>query len=106
LDLERQEMDRQRVKGVVDQYSLLIQQRVKRFWIRPANTASGLQCTLRVKLLPGGDVRSVEIVQSSGNPIFDRSAEAAVSKAAPLPQPTDPKALATFKDFQFIFKPE
>jgi colicin import membrane protein len=48
----------------------------------------------------------VKIVKSSGNAVFDRSAESAVYKAAPLPQPTDPKAAAEFRDFQFIFKPE
>jgi colicin import membrane protein len=45
-------------------------------------------------------------VKSSGNPVFDRSAESAVYKAAPLPQPSDPKAAEALRDFQFIFKPE
>ncbi|WP_289285491.1 MULTISPECIES: cell envelope integrity protein TolA, partial [unclassified Methylophaga] len=106
LEQEQQEREARRVKGVVDQYSLMIQQRVKRYWLRPANVQSGLQCTVQVSLLPGGDVKNVKIVKSSGNAVFDRSAESAVYKAAPLPQPSDPKAAAALRDFQFIFKPE
>jgi colicin import membrane protein len=59
-----------------------------------------------VTLLPGGDVKQVLVVKSSGNAIFDRSAESAVYRAAPWPQPKDPKAAADLRDFQFIFKPE
>jgi colicin import membrane protein len=59
-----------------------------------------------VSLLPGGDVKSVTVVKSSGDTLFDRSAESAVYKAAPLPQPSDPKAADALRDFQFIFKPE
>jgi len=106
LATEQREGEERRVAGVVGQYSDLIQRRIKRYWIRPASAESNLQCTLRVTLMPGGDVKSVTVVNSSGNEVFDRSAESAVYKAAPLPQPTDPKAAAALRDFQFIFKPE
>ncbi len=106
LAAEQQQQEERRVQGVVNQYANMITQRVNRYWIKPANAQDGLQCTLRVTLLPGGDVKQVNVIKSSGNPIFDRSAESAVYKAAPLPQPTDPKAAAALRDFQFIFKPE
>ncbi len=106
LAAEQEEQDARRVQGVVDKYAILIKQRIKRYWIKPANAQEGLQCTLNVSLLPGGDVKQVSVIKSSGNPVFDRSAESAVYKAAPLPQPTDPKAAAALRDFQFIFKPE
>ena len=47
----------------------------------------GLSCTLRITLVPGGEVARVEVMKSSGNPIFDRQAENAVRKASPLPVP-------------------
>jgi len=107
LSLEQQEQESKRIAGVVDQYILMIKQRIKRNWLRPAIAESGLQSTLRVtSLLPGGDVKQVVVVKSSGNAIFDRSAEIAVYRAAPWPQPTDPKAATILRDFQFIFKPE
>src|SRR3990172_6245815 len=34
----------------------------------------GLQCKVNIRLLPGGDVINVNVVQSSGNDIFDRRA--------------------------------
>jgi len=106
LASEQQEQESKRIAGVVDQYSLMIKQRIKRNWLRPGIAENGLQSTLRVTLLPSGDVKQVIVVKSSGNAIFDRSAESAVYRAAPWPQPTDPKAAAALRDFQFIFKPE
>jgi colicin import membrane protein len=105
LAAEQQEQEARRIRGVVDQYATMIKQRIKRYWIKPANVQDGLQCTLKVSLLPGGDVKQVSVIKGSGNAIFDRSAESAVYKAAPLPQPSDPKAASALRDFEFIFKP-
>jgi colicin import membrane protein len=48
----------------------------------------------------------VDVLTGSGNALFDDSAVRAVFKADPLPLPTDPKALADFKNFNFVFNPE
>jgi len=103
---EEQERETTRINGIVNLIVFQISQKVKRNWIRPGSAASGLQATLHVKLMPGGDVKQVTVIKSSGNAVFDRSAETAVYKAAPLPQPKDPKAAAELRDFQFVFKPE
>jgi colicin import membrane protein len=56
---------------------------------------------------PFGEVHEVRIRRSSGNPLFDRSAEAAVKKASPLPVPTDVTIYNRFfREFQFEFDPE
>jgi colicin import membrane protein len=57
-------------------------------------------------MLPGGEVADVRIVQSSGNEIFDRQAEAAVKKASPLPVPADPRLFEKVREINFIFAPE
>jgi len=106
LAAEEREREDRRIAGVVNQHMGMIRQRIKRYWSEPANATQGMQCTLRVSLLPDGDVKNVSIVKSSGNAIFDRSAESAVYKAAPWPQPSDPKAAAALRDFQFIFRPK
>jgi colicin import membrane protein len=66
-----------------------------------------LKCTIQVKLLPSGEVMDAVVVSSSGDAVFDRSAENAVRKASPLPVPQD-KVLFNkdFRVFAFVFKPE
>ena len=68
----------------------------------------GLECVLIVRTVPGGEVVSVSISQSSGNEIFDRRAINAVQKASPLPLPED---AATFerlglRQFRLPFRPQ
>jgi len=68
---------------------------------------NGLECILRVHLVPGGEVTDVSIAKSSGNDIFDSRAEKATWKASPLPVPDD---VATFdrlrlRDNNITFKP-
>jgi colicin import membrane protein len=48
----------------------------------------------------------VNVVQSSGNAAFDRSVEAAVRKADPLPMPDSPRLQAEFRNLVFLFDPE
>jgi len=90
----------------VERYKGLIRQKVSRFWNRPAGAAKGLQCTVRVRLGPGGAVLSASVVRSSGDSAFDRSVENAVYKAEPLPVPQDAKVFEYFRDVEFVFIPE
>jgi colicin import membrane protein len=45
------------------------------------------------------------VVESSGNIAFDRSVEAAVRKADPLPMPRSQRLAALFRDLIFEFVP-
>jgi colicin import membrane protein len=45
-------------------------------------------------------------VESSGDPAFDRSAEAAVRRASPLPLPANRELFENFRSFTFVFKPQ
>src|SRR6202008_113825 len=47
-------------------------------WLRPPGLPPGLRCKVQIDLLPNGEVTSVRIVQSSGNPSFDNSVVNAV----------------------------
>ena len=67
---------------------------------------SGLKCTLFVRLIPGGEVIDVRVVESSGNAVFDRQAENAVRKASPLPVPDDPRLFEKMREIRFLFDPE
>jgi colicin import membrane protein len=108
LAAERAQLDAARERanqGVVAEYTAAIKQKVQRNWIQPPASGSGLSCTVQVRLIPGGDVASVQIVRSSGDPTFDRSVEAAVYRAAPLPLPPDTVLFDRFRELQFIFSP-
>ena len=90
-----------------EQAKLAIKQKVNRSWIRPVSTTSGLKCTIRVRLLSDGTVMDAEVISSSGDEDFDRSAENAVNKASPLPVPKDKELFAReFRSFQFLFNPK
>ena len=95
-----------KVRSIVDQAIIVIKQKVNRNWLRPPKIKKGLSCQVLVQLIPGGDVVSVRIIQSSGDPIFDRSVESAVRKASPLPLPKDRTLFDRFRELKFIFKPE
>ncbi len=87
-------------------YERLIRQKVERHWSRPAGSRQGLECIVRVRLAPGGEVLEARVVRSSGNAVFDRSVESAVYKAAPLPLPESPELFGYFRELEFIFRPE
>lgn len=66
----------------------------------------GLECVLRVRLTPGGEIIDVSIAKSSGHDIFDRRAESATRKASPLPVPDDLIIFERhFRDNTITFKP-
>ena len=95
-----------RALAAADKYKALIRQKVSRNWNRPPGTAKDLQCLVRVRLVPGGEVLQATVVRSSGVPLFDRSVENAVYKASPLPIPPEPELFDYFRDIEFLFNPE
>jgi colicin import membrane protein len=105
LAAEQAGMEAARVQGVVAEYIGYIQERIQRSWLRPPGSPAGLSCVVQVSLIPGGEVARVQIVRSSGDPVFDRSVETAVYKASPLPLPPDAALFKHFRDLRLIFKP-
>jgi len=105
LAAEQAGMEQARVRGVVAEYIGYIQERIQRSWLRPPGSPEGLSCVVQVSLIPGGEVARVQIVQSSGDAVFDRSVETAVYKASPLPLPPDAALFKNFRDLRLIFKP-
>jgi colicin import membrane protein len=96
-----------RAQSEITKYEGLIRQRVERNWVRPAGWSREMECIVRVRLVPTGEVISATIARSSGNPAFDRSVENAVYKAAPLPLPEDNKGLFEhFRELELRFRPE
>lgn len=88
-----------------DKYKALIRQKVSRNWNQPHGAAPGLKCVVRVRLVPGGEVLEAHVIKGSGNAAFDRSVEAAVFKASPLPLPTEADLFEYFREVEFTFSP-
>lgn len=107
-DLQAQlatEQQQARAQSALSQYIPYIQDKVNRNWIRPPGSPEGLVCVVKVRLIPGGEVVGASVIQSSGDPVFDRSVESAVLKASPLPLPTDPELFNHFREINFKFNP-
>jgi len=87
-----------------DKYISQIRSKITRNWRKPSGIDSGLTTSLRVKLFPGGAVADVSVARSSGNPMYDRSAQDAVKKASPLPVPKG-SAFDKFRSLTLKFSP-
>ncbi len=96
-----------RMSAQIGEFQLAINRKIKSNWRRPPAVSGKLVTELRITLLPGGEVASVVVVKSSGSDAFDESAKDAVSRANPLPVPSDPALFREqFKVLLLKFKPE
>ncbi len=98
------DMEAERDATEIELYMAKIGQAVEMEWLRPMGVGDGLACTLRIRIAAGGSVIAAQVVQSSGSSAFDRSAEAAVRKADPLPVPSG-RLFEKFRDINFVFAP-
>ena len=131
-DLERQRLENQRLRQLAEEaemerrrqseleaeeirlaalsaddksrWAYAIQQQITRNFIRPASAPEDLECIVRVKQLPGGQVVNVDIGRCNGDAAVRRAVEAAVNKASPLPSPDNPSVFE--RDLTLIFRPE
>ena len=91
------------VRGLVAEITLLIQQR----WKRPPDARNGMQVELRIHLAPNGKLRYTNIITSSGNARFDRSAEYAVKRVGQFPVPEEPAIYNKyFRAITIVFRPD
>ena len=94
---------------LVDSVGYQIERAVETNWSRPPSARRGMEVVLRVSLVPTGGLSSVEVLTSSGDSVFDRSAMQAVQKAAPFDavKSLTPVIFETnFRRFQFRFSPQ
>ena len=90
-------------------YAALIQSTVINYWSRPPSARNGMEALLSIQLVPTGEVVSVQVLRSSGNSAFDRSAVHAVEKAGAFPelqQLPGREFEKTFRRFRLLFRPE
>lgn len=82
-----------------------IRDKIEKFWLRPPGAGDrGLRSVVEIRLGASGAVLLVKVVESSGNSAFDRSVEAAVKKADPLPIPHGTEG-ERFRQLELVFQP-
>lgn len=101
LEAEQQRLNEarsaQRVSEI-EKYTQRIYAEIYRAWTVPLDGKEGLITEVRVRLIPSGDVVTVDVAKSSGDPVFDRSVTNAIQKASPLPVP--PVNSGLFEEFR------
>ena len=98
--------NRARMSGVVDKYKALILGAIGQEWILPDQVNTALSSRFKIRLAPNGAVLEVQLTRSSGDPVLDRSAQAAIYKASPLPVPNDPEMFNVFREISLTVRPE
>ena len=104
LEAQMQAEQEQRVRKEQGNWMAAIRQRVIQSWIRPPSVQPGLDCYVKITLLPSGQVVHAKMGQCNGNAVIQQSIITAVLKASPLPIPQDPQAFS--RNITFEFAPE
>ncbi len=99
---EEQRMRAMQLSGLQEQYKSLIKNKVERNWRRPTGS-HGTHCRVVIHQIPGGEVIDVRLTECDGDVAFQRSVEAAVRKASPLPPAPDPEVFD--REIEFVFEP-
>ena len=97
--------NQQRMAGEVDRYKALMLNAIRDRWILPENVDPGLSSQFVIRLAPTGSVLDVRLARSSGDALLDRSAQAAIYKASPLPVPTDVATFNMFREISLTVRP-
>jgi len=90
--------------GLLDQYILMIENRIKQHWDRPLSARQGIDCVVNVVQLPSGDVMTARVASCNGDDAVRRSIELAVMAASPLPKP--PNAALFQRNLVVTFRPD
>jgi len=69
------------------------------------NLKEGLSCIILIRMIEGGKVIESNIVESSGNELFDQRAEKAVYSASPLPVPSEIRLFNKMRSIRITFEP-
>jgi len=91
-----------RDKALAD-YVNRIRDKVRRNWILPQDVQANPEAVFNVVQLPTGEVLSVKLKKSSGNPALDAAIERAILKSSPLPLP-EPRSLFD-RQLELTFRP-
>ncbi len=91
---------------MVDEYKLKIISKIRRNIVMPPDVQDNMQSEFDVILIPGGSVLSTSLTKPSGNSAYDEAVDRAISKAQPLPLPSDVSQFNKFRELHLTFTPK
>lgn len=96
-------LDAARASGAMSSWAAQIQARIQRAWIRPPSARAGIDCTLYVTQVPGGEIVNVRLGTCNGDDAVKQSILDAAYRASPLPAPADPALFE--RNLEVTFRP-
>jgi len=107
--LARQQADAARAAAsarakALNEYIAQIQRRVRGSWILPQGLTGNPEAVFDVVQIPSGDVISIRLAKSSGNPAYDQAVERAILKSSPLPLPASRELFS--RELKLTFRPQ
>jgi len=90
--------------GEMDRYIAAIRGKVRGNIIMPPDVRGNPEAVFEVTQLPSGDVLTVRLKRSSGNPAWDAATERAIHKSSPLPKPARSELFR--RDLELKFRPQ
>jgi len=94
---------------IVAEYAGIIKRIISQNWQIPPSARNGMMTEVRLQLVPTGEVVAANIIQSSGNDVFDRSVLQAVERADRFTELQDLGNTVferNFRTFTLVFRPE
>lgn len=95
---EASEKNKLWIENEVSRYQEIFRQDIENNRTLSTVFANNLTATFRLKLLPDGNILSLQIQKSSGNIAYDSQQEQAIYKSAPFAMPQDPEILRRVRD--------
>ena len=89
--------------NALNRYTDAITRKVRQNWILPHDLEGNPEAIFDVVQLPTGEILSVKLARSSGNPLYDAAVERAILKSSPLPLP-EPRSLFE-RQLKLTFRP-
>jgi colicin import membrane protein len=87
----------------LESYATKIRNKIRGNIVLPPGIQGNPEAIFDVNQLPSGEVLSVRLKRSSGNPVLDEAIERAIRKSSPLPKPDD---ISLFRrDLEIKYKP-
>ena len=104
LQEELEEEQLQRDQSKISEYTGLIINTIESKF-NETNLKEGLSCKILIRMSEDGTVLESNIVESSGNELFDQRADKAVHSASPLPVPSEIRLFNKMRTIRITFEP-